>query len=84
MKFLTYILLATAIASFIYGLFVMLPEKLKLARKYGPNTTNSDLIALAKKGEADVFAFNRKSKIFGCVFGGSVMSLVLINQFTRG
>ena len=83
MKYLNYSLLGLAVASFLYGLVVMLPEKIKLARKYGPNTTNVDLIQLAKQGNADVTAYYRKSKIFGIVFGGSVMCLVLINQFVK-
>ncbi len=83
MIILKYTMLAIAISCFFYGLFVMLPTKIKLAQKHGFDKTNVDFIRLAKQGDPEVAAFYKKSKIFGFVFAGSAMLTVLLNHLMK-
>jgi hypothetical protein len=80
---LKYAMLTIAVGCFFYGLFVMLPTKMKLGRKHGLHMTNADFIRLANEGDAEIAAFYKKSKIFGLVFAGSAMLTVLLNHLTK-
>ena len=84
MIFLKYLLLAISICSFVYGIAIMFPAKMKLAKKYGFDKTNADLIELAKRGNQDLIEFYRRSKIFLIVFVGSGALFALLHNLIRG
>lgn len=84
MIILKHAMLTISVVCFFYGLFVMLPTKIRLGHKHGFDKTNDDFIRLAKQGEPEVAAFYKKSKIYGLVFVISAMLTVLLNHLTKG
>lgn len=78
------ILLMVIIGLFIYGLTVMLPMKISLAKKYGLDKNNQDLINIAKSGNEELMRFYKKSKLFLLFSVISGVALVIIHQITRG
>lgn len=79
MYYLKFALLILVILMFLWGIFMMLPEKIRILRKYGPHKTNGDLIKMAAEGNEELRRFYKKSKIYLVLFLFAAVSLTFIN-----
>lgn len=77
------VLMISICAILLYGLFFLLPEKLRLLNKYGMHLANQDLIKMAKDGNVEIQSFYRKSKIFLAALLSNGVLLSLIHELTR-
>ena len=76
-------LLAVLIGCIGYAAISIFPRKLALARRLGPQTTNADLIAAAKGGDAEAIDLYRKSRRLFWVLLPSAICLSLLHGLTK-